>query len=401
MTATLKRIKISDIKGQKKGQMGNSIKFASIILFLSVLIILVSCEKRKAVWKGTIEEENGVTIVKNPKKPIYGEDVLSMKEDLTLGEKEGREEYIFSGIHGIQYIDVDDNENIYILDDKVSNIRVFDKNGKHLKTIGKIGQGPGEFQRPAYFIQVTPQKEIMVYDPPTRRFVLFSLEGEYLKQISDARIGGVPTEFKKNSRGNYVGCILKGPPAIELKMFDSNLQPGLTIFLESEKPSPKGELTVLRPHLYFALTRNDDIIWGFSDKYEIQVVDFKGELKRRIIKDYKPVKINEKEKEIIRERYGRLATLGMRYKLDFPKYFPPFNSMTVDEEGRIFVGTYEKTKYDWEYHDVFDAEGRYIARVPLRAIPYVWKKNKMYSIYRDEEGYTYVKRFKIQWNINL
>ncbi|MDH5203388.1 MAG: hypothetical protein OEW69_09035, partial [Nitrospirota bacterium] len=107
--------------------MGNSIKFASIILFLSVLIILVSCEKRKAVWKGTIEEENGVTIVKNPKKPIYGEDVLSMKEDLTLGEKEGREEYIFSGIHGIQYIDVDDNENIYILDDKVSNIRVFDK----------------------------------------------------------------------------------------------------------------------------------------------------------------------------------------------------------------------------------------------------------------------------------
>ncbi|MDH5706954.1 MAG: hypothetical protein OEZ45_13145, partial [Candidatus Aminicenantes bacterium] len=80
-----------------------------------------------------------------------------------------------------------------------------------------------------------------------------------------------------------------------------------------------------------------------------------------------------------------------------PKYFPSFNSMTVDEEGRIFVGTYEKTEDDWEYHDVFDAEGKYIAKVLLKATPYVWKKNKMYSTYRDEEDYIFVKRYKVTW----
>ncbi len=377
--------------------MKNKKTFVFALLLILLFILSISCKKQAGKWKGTIEEENGVTIVKNPKKPLYGEGVLSMEEDLALGEKEGREEYIFSRIS----MDVDDNENIYILDEKASNIRVFDKNGKHLKTFGKIGQGPGEFQSPGYFIQITPQKEIMVYDPPTRRFILFSLEGEYLKQISGARIGGVPSEFKKDSRGNYLGRILKGPPAIELKMFDSNLQPGLTIFLESEKPNSEAELNVLEPYLYFALTRNDDIIWGFSDRYEMHFVNFEGELKRRIVKDYKPVKISEKEKEIIGERYARLATLGIRRILNFPKYFPPFNNITVDEEGRIFVGTYEKTEDGWEYHDVFDAEGKYIARVPFKATPYIWKKNKMYSIYRDEEGYRYVKRFNVKWNLDL
>ena len=46
-------------------------------------MMLISCEKQKAEWKGTIEEMDGVTIVKNPKEPMYGEDVFSL-EDLSF-----------------------------------------------------------------------------------------------------------------------------------------------------------------------------------------------------------------------------------------------------------------------------------------------------------------------------
>ena len=367
-------------------------KLCIILPLALILCVMVGCQD-KAEWSGAFEEENGVMVVKNPKKPIYSEDVFSLEEDLIIGEKEGREEYMFSRIR----MDVDDNENIYILDMKAPNIRVFDKNGKHLNTFGKIGQGPGEFQKPIDFIQITPKKEIAVYDLPSRQFIFFSLDGEYRRQLSGARIGGVKAKIEIDSYGNFVICILGAPPSIELHKYNAKLEPLLTIFKEDETPSPKGELNILKPYLYFGVTEGDNIVWAFSAKYELQIFNPDGELIRKIINNYKPLKINEKEKEKIRQTYARLATLGMSYKLNFPKYFPPFESLTIDDEGRIFIGTYKETEDGWEYHDVFDAEGRYIARVPLQATPYIWKKNKMYSIYRDEQGYIFVKRYNVTW----
>ena len=149
--------------------MEKRIRFISIALFLSLSIILIFCGKQKSGWKGTIEEENGVTIVKNPKEPMYGEDVFSLKEELYLGEAKGRKEYMFSQIRNI---DVDNEENIYVLDSKEFHIKVFDKDGKYLISIGRPGQGPGEFELPTQ-IQITSQKEIMVFDLPVSSLSFF------------------------------------------------------------------------------------------------------------------------------------------------------------------------------------------------------------------------------------
>ena len=59
-----------------------------IILLLPVFIILASCGQQKTEWQGTIEEGDGVTVVKNPKEPMYTGDVLSLEEDLVLGREE-------------------------------------------------------------------------------------------------------------------------------------------------------------------------------------------------------------------------------------------------------------------------------------------------------------------------
>ena len=112
------------------------IKVVPIVLFLSVLIILVSCGKQKTEWKGTIEEENGVTVIKNPKEPMYGEDVFSLEEELSIGEAEGREEYMFSEV---QSIATDDEERIYVLDYKASSVKIFGRNGDFIKKFGREG----------------------------------------------------------------------------------------------------------------------------------------------------------------------------------------------------------------------------------------------------------------------
>jgi len=46
--------------------MNNKTELTSIVLSISALVMLVSGQQQKAKWKGTIEEVDGVTVVKNP-----------------------------------------------------------------------------------------------------------------------------------------------------------------------------------------------------------------------------------------------------------------------------------------------------------------------------------------------
>jgi len=78
--------------------MKTKIKFVFAFFLLYSFMISVACKKQKAEWKGTIEEVNGVTVVKNPKEPIYVEDVFSLEEELSIGEAIGRKEYMFNRI---------------------------------------------------------------------------------------------------------------------------------------------------------------------------------------------------------------------------------------------------------------------------------------------------------------
>ena len=53
--------------------MKNKTKIASIALFLSALIMLVSFGGQRAEWKGKIEIKNGIKVIKNPGEPLYSE----------------------------------------------------------------------------------------------------------------------------------------------------------------------------------------------------------------------------------------------------------------------------------------------------------------------------------------
>jgi len=58
------------------------------ILVLTIIfsIISFSCNQQKTKWQGTIKEVNGVTIVKNPIEPMYGEEIIEIEKDLSIKE---------------------------------------------------------------------------------------------------------------------------------------------------------------------------------------------------------------------------------------------------------------------------------------------------------------------------
>ncbi len=364
------------------------------LIFIIFLCIFLSAtfSQEKTDWKGKIEYENGIKVIKNPIKPMYSKYVFHIEEDLSIGKVTGKEEYMFSRISGIS---VDIEERIYVLDYSEANIKVFSKNGDYLKAIGRKGQGPGEMTSP-FAICITNKNEIVVQDLNNHQISFFSLEGRYLKAISTAELIMVGSVI--DTRDNIIGITSTTGPdkqVVELKKFNSELD-YLYSFCSFSLPRRSPAYNPFNPEICWALTVNDVVVCGYSENYKLKVFSSDGKLIRIIRKDYDPVRITPDEIDRIKK------TLPGPMKLDIPKNHAAYRDFTIDEEGRCYVRSWEKDPGTKEYYlDIFDSKGIYIAKVPIDVNlnrNSVWKKNKLYTIEENEEGYPVVKRYKVTWN---
>jgi hypothetical protein len=361
-----------------------------MLLILLVSIVVYSCKKQKAEWQGTIEEADGVTVVKNPIEPIYGEEAFGLEEELVIGEADGREEYMFQGVYTVAVSDIGD---IYVLDYKAQHVKVYNNKGEYLRTIGRPGQGPGELFLPRSLIY-TEHDEVVVGN--MNNITYFTPEGDYIKSIPLTK-ASINT-LKIDSDGNIIGfCIARDEGVYALKKFDPELN---ELYLYGTSPLPSAEMRRTgKRNVFFTLLRWDiingnQIVCGYPEEgYVIKIYDSSANLVRKIEKEYKQIEITQQDKEEAIAEYPP----ELRQNMTAPKHFPPFRTLRADDEGRVYVYTNERTpdkeKY---YYDIFDAEGRYILKIPLKT-RFCIIKNRLYAIEEDEDGYQYVKRYNVSW----
>lgn len=339
-----------------------------------------------------IKEENGIPVIYNPKKPAPPKGIpskLILEEDLSIGTKEEETKYTFASITAIR---ADEEGNIYVLDGKEATVNVFDKSGRRLRNIGRRGQGPGEFEMPVG-LQIMSGRILIVAS--MGRLSFFSLRGDFQKQITNTTMDPIP---KLDSRGNIIArTVVSGEKMMEeLVKFDTDFKPLFKITQLDRGPILPGmKRNPFPPGIYYSVMTDDNIIWGINNIYMLSIVDRNGSIKRKIIKDYDPIKITDEDKQsIIKQRQGSRAT-ATRY--EFPDNYPSFRDMHTDDENRIFVGTHELNREGDRNYDVFDAEGRYIAKIAFAAVPLFWKKGKLYCVKENEEGFQVVKRYRATW----
>lgn len=359
-----------------------------IFLVFVILAAFLSCNQQKSDWEGTIEEADGVRIVKNPIEPVYAEQVVTFIEDLSIKDEEEDDEFIFSEIF---HITVSDEGLIYAFDMEASHILSFDQNGKFLRIIGRKGQGPGEFDR-ARLIYFS-NGELIVTE--LNRMQYFSPEGELLRVIptKTERMARARCDSQKNTVAICLGYDEHENLEYVLKKFDpdANLIKEMTRVPLKRTP---GVSRVFSPAIYMAVNDQDFAILGYAEEYKLQVFDPAGELALVIRKDYSPVAVTAEDKNRIKERAGPEA------RIEFPKSHPPFVRFVHDEAGRLFVQTNEKCEgLNIYQHDVFDPDGKFITRVELKQYPVLFKNGKLYSLEEDEDGYKSIKRYQVNWTI--
>lgn len=88
--------------------------------------------------------KDGVLHVVNGAEPAGGRQTLELEELWKVGGEDD-EETVFGIINKVL---IDDDHNIYLLDAQLSEISVFSPEGELVNTLGREGDGPGEFRGP-------------------------------------------------------------------------------------------------------------------------------------------------------------------------------------------------------------------------------------------------------------
>jgi len=372
-------------------------KYLYLTLAFFIVFSVLNQARGEKIQARTVD---GVKVIENSKEPAPPKGALTklnLKEEFSLGQG-GADEEMFSEITGL---DVDNDGNIYILDRKERKIKIFDSEGKFLKQFGKEGQGPGEMNLPVS-LQITSNNELVVADALNQRLTFYSLQGEFLRALSTAKALGLSLPVF-DSQGNIVGQQIVPPASGETKImqearkYDGELNPLFTIASIDISSIIQGKINPFQFIHFYQLGKDDSIFFANFNEYEIKVLNSEGKLVKRILKDYNPVKVTEKDKEEFFERLPGEAD-PVRDRIEFPKEYPPYQNFTLDEQGRLFVRTFERGKKEREYFfDVFDKEGQYIAKFPFKGDTRVWKAQKLYAIDEDEDGFQILRVYSVRW----
>jgi hypothetical protein len=364
--------------------MKSKIKYALIAFFLFFSISAEAKENQKPEWKGTITKEGEVTVVKNPKEPISSDNILVLKEELTIGAGKTKDEKIFSSV---SHLNIDTLGNIYIVDMRDAQVKEFDKDGKFIKTIGRKGQGPGEFNMPDMVLFNETGRTFYVFDLLTRRFSLFDLDGHFIRSIPVQAELVVRADI--DSKGHiYYSSTSYATRQITVNKCDADMK-----VIASYGAYPlAGADNPVGPRFHWTVGLKDEVIIGFPINYELLFYEGNGKLLKKIIRIYVPVKLTAKETE------EAIKSVPKTKKSAVSEYHSAYDGLFIDDDGHLFVKTWERqpNQNGWLY-DVFDAEGRFMAKVVFKGRPFLIKQKKLFSIEEDEDGYQVVKRYQVTW----
>lgn len=172
-------------------------KKTNIVLLVYILFFFVNgnslsseCNKQAHLIRNTMEEINN-SIGK-----------LSIQPVRVWGGDEEEDEHKF--FRNVSWMTFENNRAIYISDRESHLIKVFDPDGRYIRTIGRRGKGPGDLYRPG-IMALSPNGNLWVHESGSRRIQCFTPKGKnirILKALNVSRMIGMTSknEFVVYSR---------------------------------------------------------------------------------------------------------------------------------------------------------------------------------------------------------
>lgn len=258
-------------------------------------------------------------------------------EEVRFGTLDGDERYAFGRIGDLA---VGDDGVIWVCDSQAKAIRRFSPEGEALGTVGREGEGPGEFGDPGS-VERLGDGRMATWDQRLFRVSFFRPDGTFERsfQLNTGVVIGAPGVFVAGDDGIlYVMTLdralgLPNPLMVWLRVTqDGAVRDSLASLpgeVEGPRAYPVRNVRMVSPRGY--------LVRGRTDRWAIWRPLPDGRV-LRIERRHEPVRFGRAERAEA-ERREEFQAVEMRGEkpASIPREKPVFRDLQVDEEGRIWV----------------------------------------------------------------
>jgi hypothetical protein len=337
---------------------------------------------------------DGIRKVNNPLLPRDGVQTLKYAQEWSVGgESDPRGELINEPFD----IRVGKDGTVFVLDWGDVCIRVFDARGRFLRRFGRKGQGPGDFDIPAYF-DIDSANNVFLIDGRSLRVNQFDKEG---KPVGSRRIERFCAHINTDAQGRLFLGEESSESAALSSEFKEMVQKITIIRTDREGRNPLsigpfiGQKFLIKAHSQgsvslasptsaitgWGVAPDGRLLAGYNGAYEISVYDSDGKALFRFGREYKPMKIKAAARPIAKSEEF------------YPAFVPDF---VFDDDGNVWLRMY-RDEADKEFrYDVFSPDGIYLRQVVAPFRIYRIRNKKAYAIVENEEGFKMLRCYRFE-----
>ena len=413
------------------------IRFTPLLLAGALALGACSDKGGSAAERGWVARQDTLgdtVVVRTVSGSVWGTPAR-LEEQLSIGVADGAEELMLGNVRALA---VGRDGTIHVLEG-TPTLKQFSATGEYMRTIGRLGSGPGEYRRPDGGLAVLSDGRIVVRDPGNGRMATFSSDGTPLTTWRISSTFNTSRKLYRDSADNLYTLVLVEPaddPAdwrLGVQRYGPDGTPGDSIAAPHWtwdraiiKAQREGSTSVsdvpFSPESHWAFSPLGYMVGGLATAYRIDIFRPEGTL--RIEREAPPVPVASDEASDLR----REATEEMQSEYpgwtwngpDVPATKPPFRELFVGEDGRIWVVVSRPGIKDpsveagsgeagrpvpaaWSEpvaFDVFEPDGRYLGEVTtpagfLASPEPVFRADTVWATAEDADGVRYVKRYAV------
>jgi hypothetical protein len=321
-------------------------------------------------------------------------------------------------------IAVDDQERLYVADEKPTNIKVFDSTGALVRIIGNEGDGPGEF-RSAYM--AIRGNRLLVHDPAASRTSLFDTSGTLLRTFHSVGRYFAPVALDAAGRAVLPLIFIIGPGKEEAArerasffarfdslgmLLDTLSSPQLTE--EQSWVVKQGNTNVFAVTVPFAprtvtgFGQDSGLVYGASSDFTIMRLQAGRDTTFLMRRAWTPPAIPDSVrtdtvdgmvKAFVGDRLDEVSLRNAFHVDDIPKTGPSFSRLVVDDRGNTWA--LQSLGADSTRFDIFAPDGSWLGPVMVPAAlspygPFAIHGGIVYVETEDKDGFPVVRRWAIQ-----
>ncbi len=340
-------------------------------------------------------------------------------ETLRIGELDGADEYLFGRIGDIA---VGPDGAIYVADHQTITVRHFGPDGRYVRDIGRIGEGPGEY-RQFLGMKCLRDGQLVVFASHPNHILIYGPDGGYRNRITFLSCLAAPDMLEYDVDGHIYAKELSEPPSadedwrfvlLEMSQLGDTLG-----WIELPKPDKRGfDMVVMTAQgpIYpftvqtcYAWSPLGYLVVGRNDEYSLALVDKKGREFGRINRTFEAIPVTKEERQDWQDWLGGSSrdASGVKQSIDLPDTKPVFRHILAGDDGRIWVSRYvpaekrtldgdPKRRLEWREpttFDVFEPDGLFLGTIviPRDVAIGVWRGHEMWGVFTGDEGQQVVR----------